>query len=140
MASLFFLSEGIDFKLHHPRKTSSWIKSTIKKEKRSLSTLTFIFCSDRYLHSLNVTYLHHKTLTDIITFDYSTDANRIEGEIYISVERVMENAPKFKNSFNKELHRVIIHGVLHLLGYNDKRSSEKAQIRKKEEAYLSLLN
>jgi rRNA maturation RNase YbeY len=137
MAILFF-SEGIDFHLAKPRTTASWIKATIKKEKRKLHSLTYIFCSDEYLGNLNVRYLKHKALTDILTFDNSKNPKSIDGEIYISIDRIMENASKFKETFDQELHRVIIHGVLHLIGYSDKKPADKALMREKEEAYLSL--
>ena len=100
--------------------------------------MSYIFCSDKDLVRLNNQYLKHKALTDILTFDYSTDPKSIHGEIYISVQRVKENAGRFKESFDEELHRVIIHGVLHLVGYNDKSPTDKALMREKEEAYLSL--
>jgi len=99
--------------------------------------LSYIFCSDKYLLSINQKYLNHNTLTDIVTFDLAEDAE-IEGEIYISVERVKENAVKYAVDFEEELHRVIIHGLLHLIGYKDKTASQKAQMRKKEQACLSL--
>jgi probable rRNA maturation factor len=138
MPSINFFSEEVDFKLPHPRKTSSWIKKTIDKEKRTLNSLNFIFCSDEYLHQMNMQYLNHKTLTDIITFDQSELKNEIQGDIYISVERVSENALKFESTFDAEIHRVIIHGVLHLIGYTDKDNNSKKRMRKKEDAYLSL--
>ena len=137
MAILFF-SEGIDFHLSKPRITASWLQTTIKKEKRKDHSLNYIFCSDEYLAGLNKQYLKHKTLTDILTFDFSIDPSSILGDIYISIERVRENATKFKQPFDQELHRVMIHGVLHLLGYNDKSVRDRALMRKKEEAYLSL--
>jgi rRNA maturation RNase YbeY len=132
-----FFSEGIDFALPHPRKTSNWIKSVISIEKKTLIDLNYIFCSDAYLHQMNQTYLHHNTLTDIITFDYS-QKSKMEGEIYISIDRVKENCITFNRPFDEELHRVIIHGVLHLIGYKDKTKADKAGMRKKEEACLSL--
>lgn len=137
MATRFF-SEEISFKLPHPRKTSSWIRDTIIKEKGQPGDLNYIFCSDQYLLSINQQYLNHNTLTDIITFDYSEGGSVISGDIYISIERVEENARHFGVSLDEELHRVIIHGALHLLGYKDKKSGDKALMRKKEEAYLSL--
>ncbi len=136
--AIHFFTEGIHFQLPHPRKTSSWIKNSIKKEKKRLFALGFIFSSDEYLLRLNIQYLHHKTLTDIITFDYSEGPKSINGEIYISIDRVRDNALKFKKPFDEELHRVIIHGVLHLIGYKDKLVREKIAMREKEEAYLSL--
>jgi len=138
MGSVRFFTEEIDFLLPHPRKTSAWIKAVIHKEKKHLSAINYIFCNDKYLLRLNQGFLKHSTLTDIITFDNSTQSGIIEAEIYISINRVSENAKKFKASFDEELHRVIIHGVLHLLGFKDKKPTEKALMRKKEEAYLSL--
>jgi probable rRNA maturation factor len=133
-----FFSEDTDFKLAHPRKTSAWINQTARKEKSQIKEINYIFCSDSFLLGLNQDYLEHDTLTDIITFDYSISKTELEGEIYISIDRVSENAFKFKKDFEEELHRVIIHGVLHLAGYKDKRPSDKAVMRKKEDTYLSL--
>jgi len=137
MAILFY-SEGINFHLPRPRTTTNWIKNVIKKERKRLHSLNYVFCSDKYLVMLNSQYLKHKTLTDILTFDYSIDPKSIYGEIYISIQQVKENAARYKEPFDKELHRVIIHGVLHLTGYKDKSVTDKALMRKKEEAYLSL--
>lgn len=135
-----FFAEGLYFKLPHTRKTASWIKEVIKIEKASLGDLNYIFCTDAHLLSINKEYLGHNTLTDIITFDFCAEdgKNVISGDIYISIERVVENAKKFGKPFDDELHRVIIHGVLHLLKYSDKRRADKALMRKKEEACLSL--
>lgn len=135
--ALRFFSEGLSFKLPHPRKTSSWLKEAIASEGYSSGELTFIFCNDTFLQSINKTYLNHEDLTDIITFDYSQD-KVIGGDIYISIQRVKENALNYSVSFDDELHRVMVHGVLHLMGYKDKKKSEIALMRKKEEAYLSL--
>ena len=137
MAVVNFFSEDIDFKLPHPRKTTDWIKRVIKKEKKSIQGVNFIFCSDKYLLATNIQFLNHKSLTDIITFDYS-DSPGLLGDIFISIERVRENALKFKKTFDDELHRVIIHGILHLMGYNDKTPKEKSLIHKKEDVCLSL--
>ena len=133
-----FFSEDISFKIDLPRKKSQWIKEVARREKKTIKEINYIFCSDGYLLQLNQGFLNHKTLTDIITFDNSEGENGLEGEIYISIERVQENALKFNNEFEDELHRVMIHGVLHLIGYKDKKPSEKALMRKKEEACLSL--
>lgn len=138
MAAIQFFSEDIEFSLEKPRKSSNWIKLIAKKEKREVLDVSYVFCSDNYLHQLNQQYLHHNTLTDIITFDYSEGAKQLEGEIYISIDRVKENAEKFKVPFQDELDRVMIHGVLHLIGYKDKKPADKALMRKKEEACLSL--
>lgn len=140
MPSVRFFSEGISFKLRHSRRTALWIKETIAKEGYALGELVFIFCSDEHLISINVDYLNHHTLTDIITFDNAEQTGEISGDIFISIDRVKENAPKFNSSFEDEVHRVIIHGVLHLIGYSDKSKAQKNQMRKKEDAYLSLRN
>ncbi|MBL7873083.1 MAG: rRNA maturation RNase YbeY [Cyclobacteriaceae bacterium] len=138
MGSIHFFSEGIKYTVVKPRKTASWIKAVIKKEKSLLSEINYIFCSDTYLLSLNQQFLNHNTLTDIITFTNSTQNGVLAADIYISVERVKENADKLGVLFEDEIHRVMIHGVLHLLGFKDKKPAEKALMRKKEEACLSL--
>jgi probable rRNA maturation factor len=138
MHSINFLSEGIKFKTKNQNKLRSWIKRIIESEGQILSSIVYVFCQDSYLATINQDYLKHKTLTDIITFDYS-EGEGVDGEIYISIERVRENAIKFEKSFEDELHRVMIHGVLHILGFSDKSLSQKSTMRKKEEACLSLL-
>lgn len=138
MASINFFSQKPRFKLSNPRKVTAWIKSTIKKEKTTLISLNYIFCTDEYLHDMNVEFLKHDTFTDIITFNYNPSKTEIEGEIYISIDRVRENAKSFETDFQTELNRVIIHGVLHLIGYNDKTKAQKATMREKEDTYLSL--
>jgi rRNA maturation RNase YbeY len=138
MPSIKFFSEEIKFKLKNSKKTSAWIKSTISTEKRLLGDVNFIFCSDAYLHQINLEYLAHDTLTDIITFDNSEEDFTITGDIFISIDRVTENAEKFNRPFEEEVHRVIIHGILHLIGYGDKTITHKKLMRKKEDAYLSL--
>jgi rRNA maturation RNase YbeY len=138
MGSIHFFSEDILFKPKYPRKLKSWIRHCISTEKSSLVELNYIFCTDNYLLKLNQEYLNHNTYTDIITFNNSDSKDKIEGDIFISIERVEENALKFKVPFEDEFHRVLIHGVLHLLGYNDKTNGQKALMRKKEEACLSL--
>ena len=140
MPSILFFSEKTRFRLTNPKKTVSWIKAAIKKEGRTLKSLNYIFCSDEYLKGVNIQYLKHKTYTDIITFNYNSEDGVVEGEIYISIERVRDNAKTFKSDLRTELHRVIIHGVLHLIGFNDKTKREKALMREKEDTYLSLLN
>lgn len=137
MAAINFFNQDIAFKLARPRKTVQWIREVINQEKRELAEISYIFCSDEYLLSINEQYLKHKTLTDIITFDYS-DGGPIEGDVFVSVDRVRANAEELKTEFEEELHRVLIHGVLHLVGYFDKTPAEKSRMRKKEDAYLSL--
>ena len=133
-----FHSEGVDFHLVNEKKRIKWIKDSIKNEAKKVGEISYIFCSDEYLHKMNLEYLNHDTYTDIITFDY-TEENIVSGDIFISIDRVKENAIKFKTLFEKELSRVIIHGALHLMGYKDKSAQEKKQMRSKEDFYLTLL-
>ena len=140
MAAIHFFSQDISFKLAKPRITRRWILDVIHREGKDLTHLNYIFCSDEYLLTINKQYLKHNTFTDIITFDHSEDKQLIEGDIFISVERVRSNAAELNTSFYDELHRVLIHGVLHLVGYKDKSAIQKAVMRKKEDAYLSLRN
>lgn len=138
MARVDFFNQDISFKLAKPGKTRKWIQEVITREKKALAHLNYIFCSDEYLLGINQQYLKHKTLTDIITFDNSETRGMIEGDIFISIERVRANAEALETAFDDELHRVIIHGVLHLIGYGDKSPGKKLRMRKKEDAYLSL--
>jgi len=134
-----FFAENIEFKLKNVLKIKKWIKGIVEHEKQSLVDLNFIFCDDEYLHKINVEYLDHDTYTDIITFDNSEEKGKIESDIFISVERVKENADKLKITFEQELHRVIIHGVLHLLGYKDKTKADQTAMRTKEDEALAML-
>jgi len=122
-------------------KDRSGLKQTVehlfKREKRELVSLNYIFCTDKYLLSINRAYLKHDYLTDIISFDLSSQEGKIEGEIYISVDRVLENAQLNRVSRHNELCRVIFHGALHLCGYSDKKKIEIAKMRSKEEEYIS---
>ena len=133
-----FFSEEINFVLKKKKQLRSWIEIALKNETQKNHCLNYIFCSDSFLSVLNVKYLNHDTLTDIITFDYSDGINII-GDIYISIERIKENSAKFNTSFAGELNRVMIHGVLHLCGYKDKTKLEKKLMTEKEDYYLSLL-
>ena len=139
MSSITFFSETISFALPNEHIISEWISDTISKEEKTATELSYIFCTDDYLHNINLTYLNHDTYTDIITFDY-TEKNQISGDIFISIDRVKENAVTYRKTFENELHRVIIHGVLHLLGYKDKTADEAETMRAKEDFYLSLLS
>jgi probable rRNA maturation factor len=138
MAVIAFHAQDITFKLPQPRATRLWIQKVVALEKKKLEHLNYIFCSDEYLLTINQQYLQHHSLTDIITFDHTEKKGLIEGDIFISVERVRANAKELQQTIDSELHRVIIHGVLHLLGYSDKSQSDKLRMRKKEDAYLSL--
>jgi probable rRNA maturation factor len=138
MPLVSFFCEDISFHLPKPRKTRAWIKQVISHEGGELKSIAFIFCSDPYLHQINLQYLKHDTYTDIITFDNSEEHGEIEGDIFISIERIKENSKNLRKSFQEELHRVMIHGVLHLLGYSDKTRNQKAEMRIKEDLCLSL--
>lgn len=129
----------IDFNLDEEQSFSNWITNTILEENCKEGEINYIFCSDNYLHKLNVDFLNHDTLTDIISFDYSV-GKELHGEIYISVDRVKENASDFNVSFEDEMARVIIHGVLHYCGYKDKSEDDEKMMRSKEDYYLSKRN
>ena len=131
-----FYSET-DFKVEDTKALSHWISEIILHENHELGDLTYVFCDDAYLHKLNVQFLNHDTLTDIISFDNSL-GKQIHGEIYISVERVKENAGTYQVAFLDELHRVIIHGVLHFCGYKDKTKKQQETMSCKENEALDL--
>jgi len=137
MPSISFFEEDISFKLKNKAHVRQWITDAIQNEGFKLKELTYIFCSDNYLLQINQQYLDHDTFTDIITFDNSESNNIVTGDIFISIERIRENAAKFNVSETTELHRVIIHGVLHLLGYTDKSAPDKQKMTEKEDFYLS---
>lgn len=122
--------------LRHRTLVKEVLKGLFKKEKKRLDTLTYIFCSDEYLLQINQQYLNHNYYTDIITFDLSENNSQVTGEVYISIDRVRENARLFKTGFQKELLRVIFHGALHLCGYKDKSKDDQAVMRKAEDKYL----
>lgn len=135
--SILFFTEDIDFNLSNEERIVTWIQQVIAAEQHELRQLNYIFCSDKYLHQVNVEYLQHDTYTDIITFPYASSPI-VESDIFISVDRVKENATAFQTSFQNELLRVIIHGVLHLCGYGDKTECEKQLMREKEEGCIKL--
>jgi len=131
-------AEDLELSLNNEEQISSWIKSVIQTEGHQFGNINFIFCSDPYLHKINVEYLNHDTFTDVITFPYSETI--VEGDIFMSIDRIKENAKSFEVTFEQELHRVMIHGVLHLMGLSDKTSEEKKLMTEKENTYLRLLN
>jgi rRNA maturation RNase YbeY len=135
--AIHFFSEDISFLIKKKAYVRSWIIDTVVEEGYKLKELNFIFCNDSYLLSINQQFLHHDTYTDIITFDNSEKGGQILGDIFISVERVQENAERFKTKLEDELHRVMIHGTLHLLGYPDKGTEAKAIMTRKEDFYLA---
>lgn len=127
-----------DFELENYKRISDWISQLILEEDRKEGDINYIFCNDDYLHELNVEYLSHDTLTDVISFDYSV-GKRLHGEIYISVDRVRENAIDFNEEFIWEMLRVMAHGVLHYCGYKDKAPEDIKEMRSKEDYYLDKL-
>jgi probable rRNA maturation factor len=135
-----FFKESVIFRFLNKSEIQKWILGTVKKEKKSVENLNIIFCSDKNLRKINKTYLKHDYFTDIVTFDNSTSKSKIEGDIFISVDRVKINAKTYGVSFKDELHRVMIHGVLHLLGYTDKNVKSQQEMRLKEDHYLSKRN
>jgi probable rRNA maturation factor len=140
MPSVNFFNEDITFKLKNKIGLKKWIRSAIKAEGYTLQELNYIFCSDQYLLQINQQYLDHDTYTDIITFDNSDKHKVITGDIFISIERIRENAVKFNTGEDDELHRVIIHGALHLVGYQDKQAESKKRMTQMEDHYLSVRN
>ena len=130
-----FLTEDITFELKEKLKHKAWIKEAAKAEGFRIGELNYIFCSDVYLLDINQKYLGHDTLTDIVTFDNSEDPKMIEGDIFISIERVRENALEFDTA-ESELKRVMVHGLLHLAGYKDKDKTQKELMRNKENEHL----
>ncbi len=130
-----FLTEDITFELKEKLKHKAWLKDAARAEGFNIGELNYIFCSDAYLLEINQKYLGHDTLTDIVTFDNSEDPKIIEGDIFISIERVRENALKF-DTVASELKRVMVHGLLHLAGYKDKDKAQKELMRNKENEHL----
>jgi rRNA maturation RNase YbeY len=127
----------LEFKLNSEKKIARWLSRVIKLEHCKEGDINYIFCDDQYLHKLNLEYLNHDTLTDIISFDYSV-GKELHGDVFISIERVLENAEMFKQAFEDELKRVMVHGVLHYCGYKDKSEDETKTMREKENYYLNL--
>lgn len=128
-----------DFRLLSEEKSSLWLKELISSEGKTEGDLSFIFCDDAYLLDINQKYLNHDTYTDIITFDYC-EGDIISSDVFISVERVEENSKIFDVCFVKELTRVMAHGVLHLIGYNDKTDEQSVEMRKKEEEKIKMFH
>jgi rRNA maturation RNase YbeY len=137
--AIHFFSENIPFVLKGKGRVRAWLRDCIAHENKAAGILNFIFCDDEYMLPINRSYLHHDTLTDTITFDYSDLDNKVQGDVYISIERARENAEQFNVSPVHEIHRLIIHGVLHLCGYEDKNPEGKRLMSEKEDYYLSLL-
>jgi probable rRNA maturation factor len=138
MSEIHFFSEDISFNFQEEEKAENWLSLIASHHRQDIGALNYIFCSDDYLYQLNVEYLQHDTLTDIITFPYEEKGETISGDIFVSIERVKENALKYGVDEKTELLRVMAHGLLHLCGYRDKTDSEKAEMRSAEDKALSL--
>ena len=138
LMSARFYDQDVRSGLKDKRKLSAFLDTLVSKYRKKLkkATLTYIFCTDPYLLQINQQFLDHNTFTDIITFDLSGSPDELIGEIYISVERIRENAEKFNTTYADELHRVIFHGALHLCGYKDKKESDKKEMRRMEDKCL----
>lgn len=132
-----FYFEDTDFKLRHKTRIKEWLRLVAESEVFTLGNISVIFCSDNYILDINQKYLQHDYFTDIITFDYS-EGGRISGDLFISVDSVRENSVEYGTEFEDELHRVIVHGILHLIGYDDHTEDEIKIMRSKEDYYLSL--
>lgn len=137
MCLVSFHSEQTDYSISNENQISDWLVSVCKKEGKTLAEISIILCSDDYLLEVNRKHLNHDYYTDVITFDYS-ESPHVSGDIFISVDRVQENAGSFGAEMVDELHRIIVHGTLHLLGYTDKTNSSKEEMTSKEDFYLSL--
>lgn len=135
--SVSFHSEQINFSISNESDVANWLREVSASEGKHLTDVTYIFCSDDYLLEMNRQYLSHDYFTDVITFDYS-EADDVSGDVFISVDRVSDNAHQVGVSDTDELHRVMVHGLLHLLGYKDKDGLDKVQMTAKEDFYLSL--
>jgi len=135
--AIFYEAEDIEFPKIKRRETTLWIKQVIAFHQKKLGNITYIFCSDEEILRMNKEYLNHDYYTDIITFDYS-EGEKISGDLFISLDTVKTNSEKFKTIFNEELYRVMIHGILHLCGYNDKKPIEKNIMKTKEDEALLL--
>jgi probable rRNA maturation factor len=128
-----------DFTLDNEGAIASWISNVLVSENKNEGEINYIFCDDDYLHKINLEYLNHDTLTDIISFDY-TMGNEVSGDIFVSIERVIDNAKDYNTDFNEELKRVLVHGVLHYCGYKDKSEEEEAVMRSKEEEKIAMFH
>ena len=135
MISYFF--EDTDFIFKGKARNNKWLRLVSESEIRRIGDINIIFCSDNYILNVNQQYLQHDYFTDIITFDYC-EGDRLSGDLFISVDTVRENAIEYGTEFSEELHRVIVHGILHLIGYDDHTDEDVAMMRKKENYYLSL--
>lgn len=136
--SIRFFNEDVDLPVFKRRKISNWLKFVVTSQSKKIGNICFVFCSDNYLLEINKRYLNHDYFTDIITFDY-VENNLVSGDIFVSLDRVLENSLDYNVSYNNELFRILIHGVLHLLGFNDKLEDDKVIMTEKEDFYLKML-
>lgn len=135
-SNIQFFNEGVSYTIRQKNELRKWLIASIEVDNHKTGNINVIFCSDEYLHKMNIEYLNHDTLTDIITFDNAME-DEISGDLFISIDRIKENATKYSRKIADELHRVIIHGILHLCGYGDKTDEEKSKMREKENIHLS---
>ncbi|HPE87178.1 MAG: rRNA maturation RNase YbeY [Bacteroidales bacterium] len=135
-----FFSEEVSYTLKHKRLIRTWLSRLFFEEGVQVDTINYIFCSDHYLYAINVQYLQHETFTDTITFSYNNDNEDVIGDVYISYDRVKENARELRIAAIDEVHRLLVHGALHLCGYNDKTGKEKMIMTQKEDHYLLLFS
>lgn len=142
MESIHFFTEGISFSLRHRTPLRAWLRAAARREKKEITSLNYIFTSDKNLLRINRQFLQHDEYTDIITFDYSREQpkkNQVAGDIFISIDRVKDNAAQLKSPFSAELHRVMVHGLMHLCGHGDKTAKQEKAMRRLEDFYISLL-
>lgn len=132
-----YFTEDVVFKFKNKRLNNKWLTLVAESEVKRIGDISIIFCSDPYILDINIRYLHHDYFTDIITFDY-TEGDRLSGDLFISLDTVRANADEYGSDFETELNRVMVHGVLHLIGYDDHSSADKKLMREKEDYYLSL--
>lgn len=132
-----YYCEGIKFEFKNKLANNRWLRMVAGSEIKTLGDISIIFCSDNYILDVNIRYLHHDYFTDVITFDYC-EGNKLSGDLFISIDSVRENAIEFGTEFDEELHRVIVHGLLHLIGYDDHTPEEQKVMRAKEDYYLGL--
>lgn len=134
---ILYYYEDIDFVFRNKTLNNRWLKLVAESEIRCIGDISIIFCSDNYILDVNQKYLQHDYFTDIITFDYC-EGDRLSGDLFISIDSVRENALEYRTDFSDELNRVMVHGILHLIGYDDHTEEDIAMMRKKENYYLSL--
>lgn len=136
--TIHFFQEDTSYRLRNKDKLRQWLDRIITDENESYHDINIILCTDEYLQNLNHTYLSKEDLTDVLAFDFSENEHVVSGDIYVSLPRVKDNAGKYKVTIKDEIHRVIVHGLLHLMGYSDKRARDRKRMTEKENLYLSL--